>query len=354
MKHLISFFILFCGYLPVSAQYSMTDTEQRNSSSLSVNTIFFPLGNSIIPIRTTQYGNNNEFVYISLHDDESTSVEATRNLLEEEGGLLIELMNKGRRDLRFRIGNTFYTVDPNRIFSPEGISISLKEKGSYSNKASLEVAKLGQRIVALFPKNPACIIALHNNTPGNFSVNEYLPGMKRGSDAAKVIAFPEQDPDDLFITTDPGVFKHLTREKYNTVLQDNENCRQDGSLSVYCGNNNIRYVNLETEHGKYGQYSEIIGYLYEVLTTKNLSSDEYNFTAVVSPAIKLPGADALIYFGNKKIGTINSILQTEQTGNISGTLLINKDFPLFSNMRLAILHILFIIGNESRGSRIVL
>lgn len=87
LKHLISFFILFSGYMPVSSQYSMTDTEQRNSSSLSVNTIFFPLGNSIIPIKTTQYGNNNELVYISLHDDESTSVEATRELLEREGGL---------------------------------------------------------------------------------------------------------------------------------------------------------------------------------------------------------------------------------------------------------------------------
>lgn len=310
----------------------MKDTEQRVTSDYTVKTIFYQLGNSIIPIKTTQYGIRNDLVYINLHDDEFTSVEATRKLLEKEGGLLIELENKGRRDLRFRIGNIYYRVDPNRIFSPEGISTSLREKRRYSIKASQEVAKLGQRIVQLFPKNPLCIIALHNNTHDYFSINDYLPGNIRAQDAAKVYTNPDQDPDDLFITTNRGIYNYLTRKKYNSVLQDNDNCRQDGSLSVYCGKKNIQYVNLETEHGKYDQYAEMIGYLYEVITTKDISSEEYYFTAVVSSDTKLPGAGSLIYFGNKKIGKINSIQQPDDNGTISGTMLINNDFPLFSNM----------------------
>ena len=33
------------------------------------------------------------------------------------------------------------------------------------------------------------------------------------------------------------------------ILQDNENCIDDGSLSVYCGKRNIPYANVEAEDG---------------------------------------------------------------------------------------------------------
>ena len=140
--------------------------------------------------------------------------------------------------------------------------------------------KLGQRIIQLLPKKLTCVIALHNNTNDHFSVNEYLQGNIRAGDAAKVYTNPEQDPDDLFLTTDRRIYYHLTMKNYNSVLQDNENCRQDGSLSVYCGKNKIHYVNLETEHGKYNQYTEMIESLYGILIKKELTSLEYSFTTV--------------------------------------------------------------------------
>ena len=192
---------------------------------------------------------------------------------------MIEIENKKRRDLRFKIGYVFYKVDPNRIFSLDGAAAALKEKGRFSPITAREVEKLGQRIIQLLLKNLSCVIALHNNTNDRFSVNEYLQGNIRAGDAARVNAKMGQDPDDLFITTDTVLYKQLSLKKYNTVLQDNENCRQDGSLSVYCGKNNIRYVNLETEHGKLYQYSEMMEYLYELLNKKDISTIEYNFTS---------------------------------------------------------------------------
>jgi hypothetical protein len=44
-------------------------------------------------------------------------------------------------------------------------------------------------------------------------------------------------------------------------LQDNVKVNKDGSLSVYYGELNRRYINIETQHGKTTQYKEMLGKL---------------------------------------------------------------------------------------------
>jgi hypothetical protein len=114
---------------------------------------------------------------------------------------------------------------------------------------------------------------LHNNTDGLFSVNDYFPGKQRAGDASLVYKGPEQDPDNFFLTTDSLLFPRLANQKYNAILQDNENCREDGSLSVYCGKSGIRYVNLETEHGKTTEYAQMIGHLNDILFPEEQSTE---------------------------------------------------------------------------------
>jgi len=217
-----------------------------------------------------QYGNRNDIVFINLHDDEFTSVDAARILLETEGGMLIEVENDLQRIINFQLGRYKYSVDPNRIFSPKGIVKSLSEFGRNSEKATQEVAKFGQRILQLIPKNTRCIIALHNNTPDLFSAGTYTIGSKRAKEAKKVFINPVQDADDFFLTTDNILYEKLANHGYNTILQDNINCNDDGSLSVWCGRRNIRYVNCETEHGKTDQYYEMIRTLMDLLSKENL------------------------------------------------------------------------------------
>ena len=222
--------------------------------TVSEKTIFYKLAQNIIPIKIQQYGDRTDLVFIKLHDDEFTSVEATKRILESEGGLLIEIENKSQRNIRFKFGNSFYSVDPNRIFSKEGIKKSMDELGKTNIYALNEVEKFGQRIIQLIPETANCVIALHNNTPDQFSVIEYSVGNKRSADTKKIYINNEQDPDDFFLTTDQQLYEKLADLGYNSVLQDNKNCLEDGSLSVYCGKNRIRYVNCETEHGKIEQY----------------------------------------------------------------------------------------------------
>ena len=250
---------------PGSVFFSNKTDELLYSSK----TIFHTIGSTQVPIKIEQYGTQTDLVYINLHDDEFTSVEATRKLLEKEGGTLIRIENKGKRNIQFRFGNHWFEMDPNRIFSRQGITEFFKSSSKYYNqKVVEEVEKLGQRIIMLFPKDPVCIIALHNNTNGLYSINDYLPGSLRASDAAKVFANPQLDPDDHFLTTESEIYYLLTKKNYNTILQDNQNCKQDGSLSVHCGNKGIRYVNLETEHGKTQEYSDMVNDLYEILSKK--------------------------------------------------------------------------------------
>ena len=232
--------------------------------ALREKTIFYDLAGNIVPIKIQQYGEKTGFVFINLHDDEITSVDATKRILEEHGGVLIQIENNSQRNIRFKLGKYFYEIDPNAIFSLEGIKVSMEQLGRTSNKAVSEVEKLGQRITQLIPKGARCIIALHNNTPDFYSVSEYAPGNKRAVDSKKIYINDEQDADDFFLTTDNDLYEKLADKGYNTVLQDNKHCIDDGSLSVYCGKKNIRYVNCETEHGKTGQYYLMMKSLVEV------------------------------------------------------------------------------------------
>jgi hypothetical protein len=228
------------------------------SISITEKTIFYDLAGNIVPIKIKQYGERTDVVFINLHDDEITSVDAAKRVLEEYGGLLIEVENNAQRNIHFKLDRYFYRVDPNRIFSGKGIKRSLQQLGRISSKAVDEVEKLGKRIIQLIPEEAKCVIALHNNTPDFFSVTEYTPGNKRSVDCKKVYINAEQDADDFFLTTDNSLYEKLADKGYNAILQDNKYCTEDGSLSVYCGKKNIRYVNCETEHGKTEQYYEMI------------------------------------------------------------------------------------------------
>ncbi len=234
-----------------------TNTVKNWQQPLS-HTIFLKIGDRAIPFTLAVYGNLKDLVFINLHDDEQTSVIATKRLLQQQGGLLIRLDNRGDRIIRFNLNGKRYGFDPNRIFSREGINKTLTEQGRFSKKAADEVDKFAKRILQLIPKNLSWLIALHNNKDEGYSINDYLPGNEKEKDAKDLHINPDKDADDLFLTTDSNLFDSLAAENYNILLQDNINAEKDGSLSIYCGEKNIRYLNCETEHDKIAEYEKMI------------------------------------------------------------------------------------------------
>jgi hypothetical protein len=233
-------------------------------------TIYYKLGDKTIPILIQQFGEATDLVFINLHSNETTSVQAARSVLETRGGTLIKIEHGVQRTIRFKFGYMNFNIDPNRIFSRNGIWTNMKEVGRIDEGAIEEVEKFGQRIITLI-ENASCIIALHNNTNESFSIKSYLPRGDRQKDAKAVYANPEQDVDDIALTTDSLLYQKMADLGYNSILQDNINVKKDGSLSVWSGENGKRYINIETEHGKVKQYVEMLEKFLDVLAVKEES-----------------------------------------------------------------------------------
>lgn len=294
-----------------------------------VTIVYYQLGSTVIPIKYYQFGDSKDLFFINLHDDEATAVNGALRLLEVQGGTLVRLVNKKQRNISFKMGGVSYLFDPNRIFSRHGITQSLSTFGRISNKAVDEVEKFAKRILKFLPPSPVCVIALHNNSDGKFSVTSYLKGNERELDAKAIHVATDEDPDDLFLTTDSSLYRNLVKEKFNVVWQNNITAYKDGSLSVYCGEKNIRYLNCETEHGKTSQYSAMI-----LAANKYVKKEApptiivYNFQLSTSPdSIQLKEGEN-IYFGDRKIG----VVRKKPSDQGSGKMEITNSFPLYDNM----------------------
>ena len=62
---------------------------------------------------------------------------------------------------------------------------------------------------------------------------------------------------------------------YNSIWQDYVNAKKDGSLSIFCGERNRRYINIETQHGKVNQYRQMLEKLLEILAEENKSLPDH-------------------------------------------------------------------------------
>lgn len=248
---------------PVISPAAFTPSEKMISHKL---------GDRTISIKVSQYGELVSTCCINLHDDEMTAVKAAQTVLEERGGVLVKIENNGKRNISFPFKGVIYSFDPNRIFSRTGILLTLKAKGKINPLAVIEVEKFAACLLQLIPDSITCLIALHNNTDGDFSVKTYLPGGLRQNDASQVYADDWQDIDDIALTTDQLIYSRMSALGYNSILQDNINVYKDGSLSVYCGERNKRYINIETQHGKTLQYREMLKKLLFILDEEKRSA----------------------------------------------------------------------------------
>ena len=246
--------------IPAVAETLYTATEKK---------ITHKIGDRNFAIKIFQYGDSGNLVCINLHDNEGTSVEAAKSILKQRGGKLIKIENNKQRLIQFRLKGVLYSFDPNRMFSKIGIEQTLKEHRKFSPVCIPEVEKFAQQLLSLIPDSTQCVVALHNNTEEAFSIKSYLPGGNRQRDAKAVFADSLQDVDDIILTTDSLLFQKMADNRYNSILQDNINAKKDGSLSIYFGDINRRYVNIETQHGKVAQYAEMLDKLLAILNEEN-------------------------------------------------------------------------------------
>lgn len=204
--------------------------------------------------------------FLNLHDDEDTSVEAARQVVQAHGGRIVELRYAGGRNIAFGLNGATYTFDPNRIFTDRGARATLQAHGPFSPEALHETRRFAAALLALYRFDAqAAVVTLHNNTDGNYSVLSYLPGGAHAREAQEVHVVDGRDPDDFFFVTDRDLFERLAEKGFNVVLQHNDAATDDGSLSVYAGRRGKPYVNVEAEHGHLHEQVEMVRALYALL-----------------------------------------------------------------------------------------
>lgn len=241
-----------------SASNEITETKKSFVNQTIKNV---KIGNSEIQI-VKSTAENPAPLYFRPHENESTSSDATKEIIGKYGGTFVEIKSKGQRLIEFTVKDKTYNFDPNRIFSIPGIENTLGNSDAEKTAAVDEVERFVKLLFSEFLTDKKLIIAVHNNTnEGQLSVETY----KKTPDAAQVFSNPNRDIDDFFYVTDIKFFNHLKAKGFNVILQDNAKVSDDGSLSVYCGKNEISYINVESEHGHLLEQIEMMTALQEII-----------------------------------------------------------------------------------------
>lgn len=184
--------------------------------------------------------------FINVHDDEDTSVRAALEVIGRHGGRVFELQHGDVRNITFGLDGTAYVFDPNRMFTDAGARMTLEQLGPYSDAAHRAVRTFAREVIRrIDPAASDTVITVHNTMSGQFSAASYRPGGEYGHDAADVTIHDGSDPLDFFYVTVPDLHERLSAAGFNSVLQDDEGARDDGSLSVFATRERLPYVNCE-------------------------------------------------------------------------------------------------------------
>lgn len=237
----------------VLASFLLTISCAALAASGRSYTLTHQLGDTTVYIDVADSGHSP--VYVALHDSENTAVKAAADL----PGFHVTLRHSGQRNVSFRLDGVEYVFDPNRIFTNNGIEDTLRRQGgTYSEEAHKAVFEFARVLILLVEPFRRRVVALHNNTNGNYSISTYLPGGSEEANARSHFTNPDYDSDDFFLTTSWSLYQSLKKLEYNVVLQA-FNPVDDGSLSVYCANLcRAGYVNVEAQHGHQAIQTEML------------------------------------------------------------------------------------------------
>ncbi len=185
----------------------------------------------------------------NMHDNENTAAIAGRIMAAKYGGQYMELEHSGERNISFQYGVDSIFIDPNRIYTDAGIWLQMAKNKNKDTLLFEEIAMWRDSLLSVLKiSERSLVIALHNNTNSNYSFCSYGSGGEYEIEADDIYEGAIRDMDDFYFVTDPKIFKRLATGRYHVVLQAHETVTDDGSLSVYCAQLGVRYINVEAQH----------------------------------------------------------------------------------------------------------
>ena len=187
--------------------------------------------------------------FVNIHDDEDTALEAAKLYIRDHGGRLVELRHGRGRDVVIRRNGVLDRFDPNRMFTENGLRHSLYLFGNLSDENYALAADFASTVASFIGiERDKVIIAVHNNTPDKFTINDFKPGQMYGKDTREVFVNPAEDHDDFIFTNSPALFRALKTLRYNVALMVPDPPDR-GTLGNYVNNAGGIYVLVEGEHG---------------------------------------------------------------------------------------------------------
>jgi hypothetical protein len=218
---------------------------------------------SAVQLHRAAYGDDpGKTVFLNVHENESTSVEAAKQYLDGRNGSLLSIRQAGKRFLSFRMKTTTFQFDPNRVFSEKGRVATLRANNkTYLPAAEKKLAEFAAELLANIA-DAKVVVALHNNTNAGPLTIKTFPAKYR-------YVNPSMDADDFVLTTEKAIFDQLKKKKINAVLETSANTADDGSLSIYCSKNNIPYINIEAQQGHKAQQLKMLNALTDILNQYN-------------------------------------------------------------------------------------
>ncbi|HMP95104.1 MAG TPA: hypothetical protein PKD90_19645 [Phnomibacter sp.] len=213
--------------------------------------------------RTPQPG----IYWINVHENETTSVQAARAVMDSIGsGCMVAWKHSGDRYFTFQQAGKTFKFDPNRIFTPAGLKKTLQANGAYTTAGYNTAQKAASQFIKQYVAGNKLLIALHNNTDGGgLHIKSYLPGGEYAQDAELVHVNEQEDVDDFFYTTDRRIYDYLSNRGFNILLQNNATVTDDGSMSVYCGQQGMAYLNIEAQHGHLNEQKRMIAAVFDMI-----------------------------------------------------------------------------------------
>lgn len=202
-------------------------------------------------IHLLRFGDDSTDVLMyNMHDNENTSALAGRIIARKYGGEYYELIHNGKRNISFLYGSDSIHIDPNRIYTDAGIWLQLEKNKIRDTIVHQLISVWRDSLLSVMEiRKRALVIALHNNTDDNYGVHSYMSEGEYEMEAYALYLTRQADMDDFYFVTDHNILQKLSIGRYPIVLQDNRTMTDDGSLSVYCGQLKIPYINVEAQHG---------------------------------------------------------------------------------------------------------
>lgn len=286
----------------------------KAQDSIIINTQTISLGATAVKVNVYEKKGAN-VTFFAPHHNEQTGLRIAKELVAKKGGRLIEIESfdesgNPARQIKFLSGGKSYSIDPNRIFTENG-----RQCGGISPEINLVVKTLADSLLKIILVPGAnklrdgenFLVAVHNNSDvdergeaakgrdltayafvKHTDASQFPHGAFQEQADGVYLSNAEEDEDNFIFLSTPSLISFFAEKGFNVVVQKSaakllsKKCSvDDGSLSVFSGQQNIPYINIEADvkNGGFRQ-RQMLESVYELLQKTDRREPEKMIAAV--------------------------------------------------------------------------